>query len=220
MVLALLYFGKPVLVPIALSVLLAFILTPLVSILEKWKLGRLPAVLLASGLAFAIIGLAMWALVSQVQTLAADLPNHQHEIKTKLESFQLREDSTVHRLTNMFNELFPEHGAVVEPDSPNDTIAVVEEITDPAPQIVVTSEPESPFAAATEILLPIVEPIATAALVIVLVIVFVVATRRHSLSADLVDWGRGVDGDHAADARHRRTRQQVSVELIAGQRWI
>ncbi len=211
MVLALLYFGKPVLVPIALSVLLAFILTPLVVVLEKWKLGRLAAVLLASGLAFAIIGLATWALVSQVQTLAADLPNHQHEIKTKLEAFQLREDSTVSRLSNMFNELFPQQGAVAELGSSDDEVAVVEEITATSPQIVVASEPESPFTAATEMLLPIVEPIANAALVIVLVMFLLL--RREDIRYRLIS----LMGDAALTGTTRLMRdtaERVSKYLL------
>ncbi|GAA5505861.1 hypothetical protein Rcae01_01309 [Novipirellula caenicola] len=211
MVLAMLYFGKPVFVPIALSVLLAFILTPLVSVLEKWKLGRLPAVLLASGLAFAIIGMAMWALVSQVQTLAVDLPNHQQEIKSKLESFQLREDSTVNRLSNMFNELFPTPGAVVEPDSPDDPIAVVEEVTAPPPTIVVASEPESPFTAATEILLPVVEPIANVAFVIVLVMFLLL--RREDIRYRLIS----LMGDAALTGTTRLMRdtaERVSKYLL------
>ncbi|WP_442506080.1 AI-2E family transporter [Novipirellula sp. SH528] len=215
MVLAILYFGKPVLVPIALSVLLAFILTPLVIVLEKWKMGRLPAVLFASGLAFAIIGLAAWSLVSQVQTLAADLPNHQQEIKTKIESFQLREDSTLNRLTNMFNELFPQQGMAPEPE-PDETdteIPVVEEITPtpPPPQIVVASEPVSPIKAATELLLPIVEPIATAALVIVLVMFLLL--RREDVRYRLIS----LMGDAALTGTTRLMRdtaERVSKYLL------
>ena len=108
MILAVLYFGKPVLLPLALSALLAFILNPLVKSLEKLRLGRTPSVLIASGLAFALIALAGWALASQVQHLAADLPNHQQEIKKKIDAFKTSEGSTYGRLTVMFEELFPE----------------------------------------------------------------------------------------------------------------
>ena len=107
MILAVLYFGKPVLLPIALSVLLAFILNPLVKSLEQFRLGRTLSVLIASGLAFALIASAGWALASQVRHLAADLPNHQQEIKKKIDAFKTSESSTYGRLTVMFEELFP-----------------------------------------------------------------------------------------------------------------
>ena len=107
MILAVLYFGKPVLLPISLSVLLAFILNPLVKSLERLRLGRIPSVLIASGLAFALIGSTAWGLASQVQSLAADLPNHQHNIKRKMDGFKTSGDSTYGRLTAMFEELFP-----------------------------------------------------------------------------------------------------------------
>ena len=46
MVVAILYFGKEVLVPVTLALLLAFLLAPLVGLLRRLRLGRVPSVLL------------------------------------------------------------------------------------------------------------------------------------------------------------------------------
>jgi len=51
-----LYFGREVFVPMALAVLLSFALGPLVLLLRRWHLGRVPAVIVAVLLAFSIIG--------------------------------------------------------------------------------------------------------------------------------------------------------------------
>ncbi|TWT91170.1 AI-2E family transporter [Neorhodopirellula pilleata] len=186
MVLALLYFAKPVLVPIALSTMLAFVLSPLSMTLERWsikgyRIGRVGSVLVATGIAFGLIALATWALVSQVQSLAADLPNHKTEIKSKIASLRVSEDSTFSRLTAMFQELFPEEGVKAEPARENldkeldDKFADgsntdQDELADDAPStIVVAAAEDGRIAAASDILLPIVEPMATAALIIVLV---------------------------------------------------
>lgn len=180
MVMLLLYFGKPVLIPVALSVLLAFILTPLVDVLEGWRLSRTPAVLLATGLAFAIIAMAIWALVSQATSLAAELPNHKNEIQAKLSALKVDEGSTYGRLSEMFRELLseeePSAASAENADADPAELPVVYEVgveppapaTPPAP-IVVAAERESTFTSAIDILLPIVEPLATAALVVVLV---------------------------------------------------
>jgi predicted PurR-regulated permease PerM len=48
LVVAALYFAREILVPLAVAVLLSFLLTPSVRRLERWKLGRVPSVLLAS----------------------------------------------------------------------------------------------------------------------------------------------------------------------------
>ena len=166
MILGLLYFGKPVLVPVALSVLLAFILSPLVEVLNKGGLGRLPSVLLASGLTFAIIGASSWGLFSQLKRLAIDLPNHKQEIQTKLVALRVSDDSTMGRLTDMFNEIFPPEGSL--PQQGEESIARNDDAST-QPPIVVAREAKPQFSSAMEILLPVIEPVATSALVIVLV---------------------------------------------------
>ena len=42
-VVAILYFGRPVFVPLAVAILLAFILAPLVRALRRWRFGRIPS---------------------------------------------------------------------------------------------------------------------------------------------------------------------------------
>jgi predicted PurR-regulated permease PerM len=51
-----LYFGREVFVPMALAILLSFALGPLVLLLRRWRLGRVPAVIVAVLLAFSMIG--------------------------------------------------------------------------------------------------------------------------------------------------------------------
>ena len=58
LVIVVLYWAQAVLVPIALAVLLTFVLTPPVSWLERW-LGRVPAVLAAVTLVFIVLGLVV-----------------------------------------------------------------------------------------------------------------------------------------------------------------
>jgi predicted PurR-regulated permease PerM len=56
---AALYFGREVLVPIALALLLSFVLAPLVGFLQRWYVPRVVAVLVAGFFAFStIFGLA------------------------------------------------------------------------------------------------------------------------------------------------------------------
>ena len=61
LVIVVLYWAQAVLVPIALAVLLTFVLTPAVGWLERW-LGRVPSVLAAATLVFIVLGLAGWGL--------------------------------------------------------------------------------------------------------------------------------------------------------------
>ena len=83
LVIAVLYWAQAVLVPIALAVLLTFVLTPAVGWLERW-LGRVPAVLATVTLVFLALGLAGWGLARQMDQLAEDLPGYRLNILAKV----------------------------------------------------------------------------------------------------------------------------------------
>ena len=82
LVVAVLYWAQAVLVPIALAILLAFVLTPPVDWLQRW-VGRVPAVLLVVTLVFAALGLAGFGLTWQMNHLVEDLPGYRANIRTK-----------------------------------------------------------------------------------------------------------------------------------------
>jgi predicted PurR-regulated permease PerM len=75
-VVAALYFGREVLVPIALAVLLSFVLSPLVRLLQRCHLPRGLAVIAVALVAFAAIFGLGTLMVSQVNELANDLPQY------------------------------------------------------------------------------------------------------------------------------------------------
>src|SRR4030095_14341828 len=60
LVVAALYWLQAVLIPMALAVLLTFLLSPVVGILQRRRLGRVPAVLVTVLLAFSILGGIGW----------------------------------------------------------------------------------------------------------------------------------------------------------------
>src|SRR5262245_21093335 len=84
LVVAGLYLGQRILIPFALAVLLAFVLSPLVMRLERRGLRRIQAVLLVVTLAFVLIGAAGWAVVAQVSDLIDDLPQHKEDVRKKI----------------------------------------------------------------------------------------------------------------------------------------
>lgn len=83
LVVGVLYAAQAVLVPFALAVLLTFVLTPPVTWLERWC-GRVPAVLATVTLVFVLLGLAGWGLAWQVTGLSADLPRYRVNILAKI----------------------------------------------------------------------------------------------------------------------------------------
>src|SRR4051812_45179398 len=84
LVVVVLFFGKSVLVPLALAFLLTFILTPIVGAVENSRLPRVPAVLLVVTLTLLTLGLIGWGVGIQVRHLALEIPRHTQEIREKI----------------------------------------------------------------------------------------------------------------------------------------
>jgi len=86
---ACLYWAREVLVPVALAVLLTFLLAPVVTALERWRVPRVPAVVLVVVLALGVVGGVGVMLVSQVMSLGAELPQYKDNIKEKIADLRL-----------------------------------------------------------------------------------------------------------------------------------
>lgn len=85
-VVVVLYLGRDLLIPLALSILLAFLLAPAVTRLERWKVGRIPATSIVVLLAFSTIAMIVWLAATQVVALAEDLPQYRENIRAKVDS--------------------------------------------------------------------------------------------------------------------------------------
>jgi predicted PurR-regulated permease PerM len=88
LVVAGLYWGQKILIPLALAFLLTFVLAPLVARLERRGLRRVPAVLLVVCLAFVLLGGAGWAIAAQVSGLVDELPRYKESVREKVGRLQ------------------------------------------------------------------------------------------------------------------------------------
>ena len=86
-----LYYGQAVLVPLALAVILSFVLAPAVRVLRRAGLANTPAVLLVVVFAFAIIFGVGALITQQVGSLAREIPSYQVTLKNKV---KLLKDAT------------------------------------------------------------------------------------------------------------------------------
>src|SRR3977135_2873586 len=87
-IVAALYFGREVLVPIALALLMSFALAPLVRMLQRWRVPRTLAVIVVVLAAFAAIFSLGALMVSQVNQLAGELPRYQSTLREKIPSLR------------------------------------------------------------------------------------------------------------------------------------
>jgi predicted PurR-regulated permease PerM len=89
-IVATLYFARDVLIPVVLAVLLTFVLTPVVTFLQQWRVPRTVAVIGAMLIAMTII-LSLGAMVAnQINQLAAELPRYQTTLREKVQGLRDR----------------------------------------------------------------------------------------------------------------------------------
>ena len=84
-VLALLYFGQEMLIPLALAVLIAFLLAPVVSWLEHLRLGRVPSTLLVVLVGLAVVGGFGWIVEQRFVEIVNKMPEYRQGIQTKFQ---------------------------------------------------------------------------------------------------------------------------------------
>jgi len=108
-VVAALYFGRELLVPLVLAVLLAFVLAPVVVLLQRARLPKAPAVLVAVALAFTIIAGIGAVVGGQATTLAGSLPSYQATIQEKMR-FLATGTELLERLNNSLQSLLSGEG--------------------------------------------------------------------------------------------------------------
>jgi predicted PurR-regulated permease PerM len=85
-----LYLGREFLIPIALALLLSFLLAPAMVRLQRWGMGKTFAALLVVALSFSGLIFICWAGLGQVYSLSLELPAYRHNISTKLRSLAPR----------------------------------------------------------------------------------------------------------------------------------
>jgi predicted PurR-regulated permease PerM len=87
-VIAALYFARQVFVPIALAVLLSFLLTPVVRWLERVGLPRAAAALIVVILALGIVGTIGYIVSRQFVSVLKELPKYQVELRGKVQALR------------------------------------------------------------------------------------------------------------------------------------
>jgi predicted PurR-regulated permease PerM len=83
-----LYVGREVFVPIAMAVLLSFVLAPLVGLLERWRCPRPISVLGVVLIAFVSLFSLGGVIATQMAELAGDLPRYQLTMQEKIKSLR------------------------------------------------------------------------------------------------------------------------------------
>jgi predicted PurR-regulated permease PerM len=100
---AALYFAKAILLPVALAILLCFLLSPLADGLERWHVPRILSVIACVAVAVAILGGVGYIVGDQVVQLGRELPAYKQNLIAKVRA--LRPSSTIKKVNETLTEL-------------------------------------------------------------------------------------------------------------------
>ena len=228
-IVATLYFGREILIPLSLAALLTFLLSPLVTRIER-RIGRLSAVLVVVALIFTSIGFGAWIFTQQMVDLATKLPKYKGNIISKIQSFQIPKGGVFTKLSDMAEELkqaLP--GGTTPPDSQVDgtgnedpkTVVTLFPTTIPKPLPEITPEhtvepfSTNPFDLMQTMVAPLLGPLGTSALVLLLVIFMLL--QRDDLRnriIRLVGQGRISATTRAMDDAGERVSKYLLMQLV------
>src|ERR1700693_1268100 len=181
-IIAMLYFGREIFVPIALAILLSFVLAPLVGILQRIRVPRGFAVVSVVIFAFALIFAMGSLLATQLTQLAGDLPRYQSTITEKIQSFRDTKAGrgTLERASDMLKDLGKELDKPKDAASARASSSIVSPNA-PGPQTPVPVEVRQPDPGALEsrrtLISPLLHPLATTGIIIIFVI-FILLQRE------------------------------------------
>ena len=91
--------------PLVLAGLLSFLLSPLVRRLERWRLGRVGAVLVTAVLAFVLIGGLTYLVTSQILDLAGSLPKYRSNLIARVAALKTRENNPLRLAVQTISEV-------------------------------------------------------------------------------------------------------------------
>ena len=177
---AALYFGRDVFIPLATAVLLTFALAPVVSGLRKLRVPRPVAVVAVALSAFTAIVLFGVVVASQLGNLGGNLPLYQSNIETKMQS--IKDARFGQGIYDRVSKLLDRLGRQIdetEAAPPGQPIAPAESPPPPPLPVQIIEPKPQPLQVLETIIGPLVQPLATGAIVVVVVIFMLL--RREDL---------------------------------------
>jgi predicted PurR-regulated permease PerM len=176
-----LYFGRELFVPIALAILLSFVLAPLVRALQRWHFPRGLSVVTVVLLAFLSIFALGGVIAAQLTQLAGDLPRYEATMREKIKSVRgtTATSGTLERAADVLQDLGKEL------NKPKDTTTPLVPSTQNAPPgqevkpipVEVRQPPPTALESIAALISPLLRPLTTTGIMAIFV-VFILLQRE------------------------------------------
>jgi predicted PurR-regulated permease PerM len=189
------YWAQKILVPLALAVLLAFVLNPLVTTVQRRGLPRVPSVILIACLSFLLLGFIGFGLTLQMKQLVAELPKYKENVAKKAADLRaMGHGQWLLDLEDMFKEPEPDANGEEPP--------------------AVRLQPASAFAL-DRLVAPTAEFLATACLVVVLVVFMLIQREElRNRAVQLIGQGRLIHTTRAFEEAARSLSRFLLMQIV------
>ncbi|MEP6669141.1 MAG: AI-2E family transporter [Chthoniobacter sp.] len=197
LVTAVLYLGKPFLSPLALSILLAFLLAPLAGRLESAGCGRILSVIIVTVVAFTVLASALYVVGAQAVDLAKSLPQYHDNLQQKV-------FAPLGKLTSAFSAYSREMHSDAQPEAAGETASLG-----------AATSNVNLLAVAKELAGPLLAPLGTGAVVVIYVIFFLFDRQNlRDRFIHLVGNGRLHLATQALDDAASRVSRYLAAQLL------
>jgi predicted PurR-regulated permease PerM len=215
---AALYFGREVIMPIALALLLSFLLAPFMLRLQRIGFGKASAAFTALIIFLMVVSLVGWVVVGQLYSLATELPLYRENIHSKWRTLNPIGLSKLGKAKELISEVTGDLAPAQSKTASNGRLQQKSER--PVPVEVRQPEP-TPIQVLKDAAGSVLQPLATAFIVIIFVL-FMLISREDLRDRVLRLAGSGrlyVTTQLLDDAAHRVSRylrMQLGVNAIYG----
>lgn len=187
-----LYFLREVFIPLALAILLSFVLAPAMRLLQKVYIPRVAAAVIVVLFAFGVISALGTIAATGVRDLAADLPKYQAVLHDKVQALKGmtagsrtldQASSILQDLSNELQAARPSKQGSAQPRTDEATGAPAQAPERPVPVIIRQAEP-GVLSTLTTLITPLLNPLAMLGVVVIFVIFMLV--KRQDLRDRLI----------------------------------
>ena len=199
---ATLYWAQKILIPVALAVLLAFVLNPIVAVVQRRGLPRVPSVILIACLSFLLLAGVGFGLTLQLKQLGAELPKYKDNVAKKVAGLrEMGHGQWLEDLEGMLQE------SESEPDAKTDKARRDEPLA-------VRMQPVSPFTL-DRLVPPTAGFLATAALIVVLVVFMLILREElRNRLIQLIGRGRLIHTTRAIEEAGRSLSRFLLMQFV------
>jgi predicted PurR-regulated permease PerM len=182
---AVLYFAREILIPLAFALILTFVLTPVVALLERSRIGRVPSVAVTVLVTIAAAGCIAGIIAIQLVNAAQELPRYRQNIQAKMAALRIPTTGPFGLAANSVKEIAREFSSPGAP-SPEPVPPAQNRKQRTAPSapgiplpVQIVQPPANELEYVRDLVQPVLRPLAVTGLVLVFTVFMLI--KRHDL---------------------------------------